>query len=55
MDKYQKGALQMCKELKKEISSLIKQLKLNKLTEEEFNKELRNVKRELLSIYFNIA
>jgi len=55
MDKYQKKALEMMKELEKEISFFIKLLKFNQLTEEQLNKKLRDVKRELLSIYFNIA
>lgn len=55
MDKYQKKALNMIKELEKEITSLIKLLKFNKLTEEKLNEKLVEIKRELLSIYFNLA
>ena len=55
MNKYQKNALQMCKELKKEINYLVKLLKTNKLTEEQLNEKLLKIKRKLLSIYFNVA
>lgn len=55
MNKYQKNAFQMCKELNKEINYLVKSLKINKLTEEQLNEKLLKIKRELLSIYFNIA
>jgi len=55
MNKYQKNACKMCKELKKEIDFLVKLLKHNKITEDQFNEKLLKIKRELLSIYFNIA
>ena len=55
MDKYIQEALKITKMLEKEINFLIDELKQDKINEEELNKKLLNIKRDLLSIYFRIA
>ena len=55
MNKYQKHAIKITKTLEKEINFLIKSINQNEINEKTLNEKLLEIKRDLLSIYFNIA
>ena len=55
MNKYQKNAIKITKDIQKEINFLIKAINQSKISEKDLKKRLLKIKRELLSVYFCIA
>ena len=55
MNKYQKNAIKITKDIQKEINFLIKAINQNKISEKNLKERLLQIKRDLLSVYFNVA